>query len=233
MMGAAATPLAYGRELEELVARQLAAEGYDVVLQPKWDDLPPDIARWQPDLLARRGDERLVVEVKARQPDGPARSRVDALAQAVGSHPSWRFRLVVAPPAEAAAEWSIEEVEQRVAEARTLAAAGHGEAALLLAWATCESAARALAAHERLNVQRWDAGAMLRQLVHGGLLDGSDLEKLDHARAVRNRLTHGLASGIDDPARLASGLLRIVDGLLAELNVDARDGRTDRVLAGE
>jgi hypothetical protein len=150
------------------------------------------------------------------------------LAKAVRAHPTWRFELVVAPSeisAEAAREWSPADTARRVAEAKELAVAGHGEAALLLAWATCEAAARALAVREGVNVQRWSPNAMFRQLVHAGLLDGDDLGTVEQARQARNRLTHGLSSDVDEAAEIATRLLQVVDGLLVELVTDREDER--------
>lgn len=219
-MGAAPTAVAPERELEDLVARQLVAEGYDVVVQPGWDDLPPDIARFQPDLLARKDDRIVVVEVKSRQPDGSARSRVEALAEAVRSHPDLHFKLVIGPPDEAPVGWSREETAQRIAQARSLVRDGYAEAALLLAWSACEAAARMLAHHEELDVQRWQPSTMFYQLVHAGLLDNVDLRKIEDARTARNRLSHGL-SGVADAASLALSIAGVAENLLRELDVEA------------
>jgi hypothetical protein len=120
--------------------------------------------------------------------------------------------------AEAAPEWSAEDIAVRVEEARTLAASGHGEAALLLAWSTCEAAARALASSEQLDAQRWNPGALFRQLVHAGLLDNDDLQTIESARLVRNRLSHGLlASG--EPTDIALRLAQVAENLLQELGL--------------
>jgi hypothetical protein len=218
-MTAAAMAFTQERQRADEVARRLVAEGYDVVIEPGLDDLPPDIARLRPDLLARRGDERVIVEVQPREPGGSARPRIEALAKAVGARPAWKFELVVVPEDRAAGpgqEWSPAEIRARVDEARKLAAAGHGEAALMLAWSACEAAARALALDEELEVQRWLPSAMFRQLVHAGLLDNGDLQTIEDAWIARNRLTHGL-SGIGDPSVFALNVARVAEGLLHEL----------------
>lgn len=207
------------RRLEEQVAQQLIAEGYDVVVEPGADLLPSDIARFRPDILARRGDEVVVVEVKARGAGTAGGDEVEALARAVGSHPNWRFELVVLSPDEPALDaeptWSRDQIVSRVGEARSLLRSGHVEAALLILWAACEAAGRWLARTENLEVQRWDASFLFRQLVHGGLLDGPDLDAIDEARRVRNRLVHGL--NVDaDLATLTGRLAGVVDRMLAE-----------------
>jgi uncharacterized protein YutE (UPF0331/DUF86 family) len=207
------------RRLAEQVAQQLIGEGYDVLVEPGADRLPPDIARFHPDILARRGDEVVVVEVKARGTDTAARSQVEALARAVQSHPNWRFELVVMstdqPALDAEPTWSRDQIVTRLAEARALAHAGHLEAALLILWAVCEATGRWLAQTENLEVQRWDAASLFRQLVHGGLLDGADLDAIEEVRRVRNRLVHGL--NVDaDLAVLTRRLADAVEHMLAE-----------------
>ena len=81
------------------VAEKYRQKDYEMVLQPCPSSLPDFLRGYQPDLLARQGDESVVVEVKA----GSAPSRralFRELARAVEGHPGWRFELVVAnaPP---------------------------------------------------------------------------------------------------------------------------------------
>src|SRR4051794_26007489 len=86
---------AHGR-LEEQVARQLVAEGYEVFMEPGPHLLPRELGGLRPDILARRGEENLLVEVKLA-PSRAGAEQVKRMAQAVQSLPGWQVRLVTAP----------------------------------------------------------------------------------------------------------------------------------------
>ena len=51
------------------VAQQYRDEGYEVVLEPRGDALPPFLDGFQPDLIARRGHEGVVAEVASKRGD--------------------------------------------------------------------------------------------------------------------------------------------------------------------
>lgn len=54
-------------EREELlkIAEQYRNQGYEVVFQPSPEDLPDFLKNFRPDLLARRENEAVIVEVKS------------------------------------------------------------------------------------------------------------------------------------------------------------------------
>jgi Holliday junction resolvase len=207
-----------GRLIKEQVARRLVREGYDVVVEPGPDLLPPDLARFRPDILARRGEEKLIVEIKARS-DRPSGSQIQELARLVRAKPGWHFELVVAPPepteSESGTTWTAAEAAARVAEAEALVDAGHDEAGLLLAYAAAEAAARHLAERAGMGVQWWSPPALFRQLVHAGLLDRQHVEALDRTRISRNQLVHGLTPDGDVGPQVRK-LAQVARELLAE-----------------
>src|ERR1044071_7700689 len=79
------------------VAREYRERGYDVIIEPRSDQLPGFLAPFRIDMLARNSEEHVVVEVRtqASLSDAP---ELDAVAQALQDHPSWRFELVVTNP---------------------------------------------------------------------------------------------------------------------------------------
>jgi hypothetical protein len=143
MTGGTAGEIRLGRELVEQVARELAGDGYEVLIEPGPSFLPGKLARFRPDILARRGDENLVVEVKLT-PDPAGGGEMRELAEAVRERPGWRFRLATAPRDLAAAPWTIEEAAQRVDEAEALGREGHAELAVTLLVAAAEAVGRRL-----------------------------------------------------------------------------------------
>src|SRR3954469_10964637 len=75
--------------LEEQVARGLVAEGYEVFVAPGAHVLPRELVGLRPDILARRGGENLLVEVKLVPTAGGA-EQAKRMAQAVESRPGCR-----------------------------------------------------------------------------------------------------------------------------------------------
>lgn len=74
------------------VARKLEEEGYSIVREPDPTTIPFDLFGYRPDILAMRGDERLIVEVKSRH-DPRNLERYKRVAEAISQHPKWRFMI--------------------------------------------------------------------------------------------------------------------------------------------
>jgi len=136
------------------VERDYRREGYDVVVTPRGDQLPPFLARFEPDLIATKGHESVVVAVKTR---ADLRSSADliALAGAVEAQPGWRLDLSVTPPEHVSVvDEDVESLDHdetlaRATAALTLSQGQQGEASLLLAWLAAEAALRVYAAREQ------------------------------------------------------------------------------------
>lgn len=81
------------------VASELAREGYLVQIEPPLEAIPFDLKGYRPDILAHRGQDHLIVEVKAR---GRARNleKYKELSDIIGAQPNWRFMLSTVNPEE-------------------------------------------------------------------------------------------------------------------------------------
>lgn len=205
------------REVVDQVARELVGDGYEVRVEPGPGFLPDRLARFRPDIVAKRGDENLIVEVKLT-PDAASGAQVRALAEAAGSEPGWRFRLVTAPRDLAAAPWTLEEAAARVDEAEELARRGHAEAALLLLVGAAEAVGRRLGEIEGLRLQRWNPRSLSGELVNHGLIDREDADLLDRAQRLRNLVVHG-ARGEAGTEVEVPALVGVARRLLAEVEV--------------
>lgn len=72
------------RRLQQ-VAEEYRARGYEVLLEPQRNQLPRALARLHPDLVARKGEELVVVEVKSRSAL-KNNAQVQELARTVRAH---------------------------------------------------------------------------------------------------------------------------------------------------
>src|ERR687895_149936 len=85
------------RAVLERVAEEHRRRGYDVVIEPRGSNLPAFMPDVTPDLIAHRGDEHLVIEVKG-SPRDVDRGQLSAIAQRVATQPGWRFVLMASGP---------------------------------------------------------------------------------------------------------------------------------------
>lgn len=205
------------QRVEEL-AREYREKGYQVTVWPEPEQLPEPLARFRPDLLARKADELYVVEVKPREslPD----PELQRLANTVREQPGWHFELVLLKPESefpGARPWTAEEIEDRLLEVEAMLSAGHVQAALLLAWSAAEATLRLLAAKERLALERQDAPYILRLLVTRAVITREEHRRLWDLLQVRNAVAHGLK-----PPKLDAGDVAALCELVRDLLRQAR-----------
>lgn len=217
-MSAIADP--HALKVRELAARY-AEQGFDVVVDPREEDLPFDLEGYRPDLLARRGGDGDLVEVKL----SGTRLSVDRfreIAEEVRRHPGWRFILVTADdvardeiPAAGDGLPSWRRIRERAAAALAVAERGESaEAALLALWAALEGILRRFARGMSLPVDRLPTSTLLRHLHSHGELSMEQYDLAMHALEVRNAVAHGYDA--PETAETARRLGTLVRDLLTE-----------------
>ncbi len=60
------TPRESGSLCIETAIQAYRGKGYDVSIEPQGDQLPDFLQAFRPDLIARKGDEHIVVKVRVR-----------------------------------------------------------------------------------------------------------------------------------------------------------------------
>ncbi|MFI4988204.1 MAG: hypothetical protein ACHQF3_12260 [Alphaproteobacteria bacterium] len=204
------------REAIAKAADDLVRQGYEVVREPDRSALPDFLRNFRPDLIAHRGDEHLVVEVKSNWFDQEPR-QWRALAEEVGRHPGWQLRLVLSGPRqeEIPPPSSLGEIEAKLGSTRGLYEAGERGAALLLLWSLLEAAS-----HHRLSElgappdRSKTPLALLKDLVSFGLLEQEEYDKLRPVTALRNAIAHGRATMPVD-RKIFDALVDLVQRLIA------------------
>jgi uncharacterized protein YutE (UPF0331/DUF86 family) len=192
-----ATPTA-NIERERLIrlAEEYRDKGYEISFHPNPEDLPDFLKNYRPDMIVRRGDEAVVIEVKSRSSLNSSTQYLRNLAQLVEQHPGWRFELVMTNPEDAAysqrAEGSLQEpeIESRLQIARQLATQ-HPESAILYSWSLVEATLRLVAENEGLSLQRFDSLYLVKKLATEGVISKSEYQLLMNALSLRNSIAHG------------------------------------------
>jgi DNA-binding Lrp family transcriptional regulator len=211
---------AYRQKLQEIAA-EYEARGYEVLVEPRPEQLPEFLAGFRPDLVARGLNDSVVVEVKVGTQTA-ASERFRELAETIQRQPGWRFSLVVidprsdevAPPTQQLLD--RQEIGDRLGRANALLKTGATDAAFLLMWVSVEALLRHIATREGLPLERVPSSSLMKELFSLGILSRSELEVAQRAFSVRNALVHGFATTrLDETSR---ELAQFAQKLLLELD---------------
>lgn len=179
------------------LAEEYHQKGYEVFFHPNLEDLPDFLNNYCPDMIVRRGEENVVIEVKSRSSlNSSSNQYLRNLAQAVERHPGWRFELVMTNPEDTMyslkAEGSLQkhEIESQLQVARQLTTQ-HPESAILYSWSLVEATLRLIAQKEELSLQRFDPLYLVKQLAIEGVISQSEYQLLMNALLLRNPIAHG------------------------------------------
>ncbi len=190
----------FEHELEQ-VARQYRDEGYVVLLHPGADQLPAFAADFGVDLLAVRGEEKVLVQVKEDRASLEADPAIPRRAEIVSANPGWSYDLVLLhgqSPIERIArrfgEPSLEQINLMLEEAQRASQAGALHAGFVLAWAGIEAALRRLAQKVGLQSKgEAQPGLLVRELYVTGNVSPEDYRFLEETHQRRTAIVHGLA----------------------------------------
>jgi len=202
------------------IAEELASKGWQVFLDPNASLFPFGTHGYRPSLLARKGDENVIVEVRTLRRLSTTERFLD-VAREVRQHAGWRFVLVTPQDVDVAVvpdggdpipTW--EQLEDRIAQAERLYRANEVDRAFLSLWVALEGVLRREAVETAIPIERMTTRVLLAELYTYGDLG---MEWYDRARAlleVRDRVMHGFR--IDDLDEAVPRLLRMVHEMMAE-----------------
>ena len=224
-------------DTEYLLVRKKADEyrnqGYEVELGATLDFLPG----FHADLIVRKDGEAKVIEVKSRS-SLAANPKIRELAEIIDSKPGWSFDLLlVAQPEKLEAPpngehpLELQNILQQIEEVETLLAAGHSNAAFLLAWAACEATLRMLLTeHGEVEHGITTTNHLFNQATFLGILSREEYRHLTHVQKYRNAIVHGHSHGGFDE-ELVTDLVQDVRRMVAE-QTQSRVGRAHQDRAG-
>ena len=204
------------------IARSYKERGYEVLAEPQGHQLPEFLRPFQPDLIAHKGQNHIVVAVKSRG-QFPKSSRVNELAQVVRKKADWKFELVLLGPENSlsvgrALPLTIEEIRSKMADVASFVEHGHLEAAFLIAWSLAEAILRMLAVNEGMDAEKAIPAYLLKHLTYEGIISRDTYRHLAQLQQTRDALIHGFKP-LQLNAETVRDLIDLVgNGLLPELD---------------
>lgn len=208
--------------LEKQRARAIAEEyrsrGYEVIEEPSPGQLPAFLSGYHPDLLIRKGDEAIIVEVKSRSSLAKD-SQVKDLAKLLQTKPDWNFELVMVGEGEqfyaleGAHPLDRDDILRGIETAGKLFDLEFFEAALLVAWSALEAIVRLLIEEEGIVLNRLDSFYILKQAVTNGIISRDDYRSLINIMRYRNAIVHGFKR-TDFDHNSVTNLIIIIKGLI-------------------
>ncbi len=207
------------------LAQEYRQKGYQVILSPNSEEIP-DFLRdygYIPDMIVRRGEEAVLIEVKSRRSIMASPQHLQRLAQVVEEHPGWRLELVMTNPEDALysarAEDSLQtdEIRSKLQGARELTF-HHPELAIVYTWSLAEATLRLIANHEGFGAHELEQPLrLLKQLATEGVISQTDYQLLMNAFPLRNAIAHGFKTTPITPGFVLE-LIEVIEYLLYSLN---------------
>jgi hypothetical protein len=190
--------------------------GYEVVEHPGPEEFPFEVGyfgRYRPAMLARKGDEHLVFEIReiVRSTD-----RLIERSEEIHKHPGWQFYLISledvvphdAPGVQGdPPEWP--RLEHRAMEAMRLVNTDPS-IVLLALWSSLEGVLRRIAVENGIPVDLLPADALIPALHDQGLIPREVYEPLKAALLVHRRVRHGYEAS---EAEIAQSVRDVIDVL--------------------
>ncbi len=196
------------QERLDRVADRYRAQGYQVVVRPSPDALPPFAKDFKVEILATRPDGNVLASAKSSPSDMQTDPNLSRYAEVIQKQPGWRYDLfVLGPDPQAAAdngdakESSEDEVRRSLDEAERVLRAGFIPQSVLAAWAGLEAAMRhRLLAQGSEGRSATSPRAMLNELVSSGVLSITAFRDLEGLFQLRNMIAHGFAAPAVEPS---------------------------------
>lgn len=187
----------------DLLASQLAQQGFGVITEPTKEQLPFDLDNYHPDLIAAKHNTGMIVEIKT----STARLSVDRfqkIAQEVSRHSGWKFLLVT--PEDVNTDKSLtligeatswEQLQKKLSQATAILEQGILEASILYLWSIFESALRKRAIEQNIPIERFPTSKLLNHMYSLGELSVEHIDSLQSVMEIRNQIAHGINTPLE------------------------------------
>lgn len=212
------------RKVKE-IAKEYMEKGYEVIIEPYPNNLPDFLKIYRPDILASKGNERIVIEVKSRMTISKSEYLIE-LANRIEKNEGWKFELVLTNPKKKKIEYqtiSIKTIKDKLNSINQLVSANQIDAAFILSWATFEAATRILLKLEQPKSEPELApNALIKQLYSYGIIGKMSYNQLNRISKKRNEVVHGIFDdNFLETNKFTQRLTKITEDLIKEIDEDS------------
>lgn len=183
------------------IARQLEKDGYVVQIEPAAAIIPFDLFGYQADILATKGEERLLVEVKTAD-SRRSLEKYKKISDIVSRHPNWRFLLTTVPPAvepeEAIAPPDVgrDEIRALVQRLDALLASESYSFAIPYLWNALMAGLRTRAFERKVPVDAVSDLRVISYMYSSGEISHEDYETMRRYYELRSSQTHSVSLAV-------------------------------------
>ncbi len=176
-----------------IVAKELEGKGYTVICEPSPEHIPFSLGKYRPDLLAVKGDDNLIVEIKMRETSEPV-SFYREIADVVNTHPNWRFLIMTVPKKTAETEFvaeikNPEDIQQYLNKVSKVYSVSP-ELSIPYLWNAIVALLRNKAADAQLKYTELTERSLINQLYTQGELSAEQHQALLKWNTFRNQAVH-------------------------------------------
>lgn len=182
------TPTAQEQNKLESLVEHYRGAGYRVVIPRKPEDLPEFLDGYLPDLIAEKGDDKVILEVKETSTVRGS-NELELLAKRV-EDAGWRFELVTFQSSELEPVPSQRRLNALLNRAKKVYEAGLSDAAYIFVAAVVESFLRDLADQHGIDHRLLSIAGLARRLTADGIVSRDVLSAAQETSQLRNRLAH-------------------------------------------
>lgn len=206
---------------EKFVAKRYEDQGYTVTFEPSQSDIPFPLQGYRPDILATKGSERLLVEVK-RAGTRFDTSRYVSIGEEAARH-GWKFMLVTVTPeqlsrrTEAPADLpEVEAIRERLEEIDRFHNVSRNPSLVLPAlWVAYISALKIVCQKENVCLGEVTDLSLINRAYSEGVLSIDEYENARALLQLRNEAVHSITSAMSDAQYTL--LREMTNDLLAKL----------------
>ena len=207
------------RKIKE-IAKDYKSKGYEVFIEPNYSILPDFLRNFNADLIALSENDNVIVEVKSSD------SQIDykileELANIVNSKQNWRFEMVFTNPkkqsnlSNSLTLIDSVKIDSRLVDINNLVENNSLEPAFLLGWATLEASIRTKLITLKFKEEILQKAPLhlLKSLYSLGVINQTQLKKLEVLNQKRNQIIHGFQTTISkNDVYEAIDLINILNG---------------------
>jgi hypothetical protein len=207
------------------VAKELERDGYSIILTPTPECIPFSLEGYNPDILATKGEEHLIIEIKSREfPEDAKRFR--KVVEIVEKHPGWRFliKTFAGRSSEqervATAPIPLSLIEQYLNRADGIISAGSGELSIPYLWNAVVALLRNKAEGCGIATDLSDR-SLINQLYSMGVISSSEHDNLMQWNQLRNSAVHVIPFEADSKSILS--LSNYAKSLIHDLKMEKQN----------